>query len=384
LLTIMALQILLSQVNGHSLCLPRYEITSLDDLKETIYRLEGINPEDQRIIYNGHDIENDQFCIAAAQEIAFLPLQFSLRGGCSGGKGGFGSLLRSAKSVKKTTNFGSCRDINGRRLRDVENERRLAEWKTQQPRAEGEAVVVKKKRRSEPKETEANEEKDTKDAKLNEIRKKVREEVNSSVEKGLARKKAEEEEKKRKRRDEIENTPKTNNDLFGDSDSDSDSDEEPPTKKQRTQPPQTNESFTSTHTSTSPSQHTPTSIPITSPSLLSTSTVTVTTTTDIISQKCSVEVTKDVTLSPIQVGIKRASDQTVWIDLNGIDLNSFNDVVELESLGLDGLKAELIRLGLKCGGTLKQRAERLWSTKGLLPDNFEPSIRATLTINKKK
>jgi len=139
----MALQILVSQVNGHSLCLPRIRdprqnINSLDDLKQTIFRLEGINPEDQRIIYNGHDIENDQFCQAVSQEIAFLPLQFSIRGGCCGGKGGFGSLLRSAKSVKKTTNFGSCRDINGRRLRDVDNEKRYAEWRARQEQAKAE------------------------------------------------------------------------------------------------------------------------------------------------------------------------------------------------------------------------------------------------------
>ncbi|KYQ93033.1 hypothetical protein DLAC_05642 [Tieghemostelium lacteum] len=49
-----------------------------------------------------------------------------------GGKGGFGSLLRSnAKKVgqKETTNFDACRDLDGRRLRHVNNEKRLKEWK---------------------------------------------------------------------------------------------------------------------------------------------------------------------------------------------------------------------------------------------------------------
>jgi hypothetical protein len=51
-----------------------------------------------------------------------------------GGKGGFGSLLRGAASKagqKKTSNFDACRDINGRRLRHVNAERRLEEWKAQ-------------------------------------------------------------------------------------------------------------------------------------------------------------------------------------------------------------------------------------------------------------
>ncbi|KAL6845418.1 hypothetical protein ACP4OV_024913 [Aristida adscensionis] len=51
-----------------------------------------------------------------------------------GGKGGFGSLLRGAASKagqKKTSNFDACRDINGRRLRHVNAERRLEEWKAE-------------------------------------------------------------------------------------------------------------------------------------------------------------------------------------------------------------------------------------------------------------
>jgi hypothetical protein len=45
-----------------------------------------------------------------------------------GGKGGFGALLRSKKATVKTTNFGACRDLNGRRLRHVDQERALQEW----------------------------------------------------------------------------------------------------------------------------------------------------------------------------------------------------------------------------------------------------------------
>lgn len=47
-----------------------------------------------------------------------------------------------------------------------------------------------------------------------------------------------------------------------------------------------------------------------------------------------------------------------------LDLSAFSSWQELASLGLDRLKSALLALGLKCGGTLEERAERLFSTKG--------------------
>lgn len=46
-----------------------------------------------------------------------------------GGKGGFGSQLRNAAARKKHfTNFDSAKDMNGRRLRDIRNEKQMMEW----------------------------------------------------------------------------------------------------------------------------------------------------------------------------------------------------------------------------------------------------------------
>ncbi|XP_077297944.1 splicing factor 3a subunit 3 noi [Arctopsyche grandis] len=47
-----------------------------------------------------------------------------------------------------------------------------------------------------------------------------------------------------------------------------------------------------------------------------------------------------------------------------LDLSAFSSWEELASLGLDRLKSALMALGLKCGGTLEERAQRLFSTKG--------------------
>jgi len=47
-----------------------------------------------------------------------------------------------------------------------------------------------------------------------------------------------------------------------------------------------------------------------------------------------------------------------------LDLSAFSSPQELATLGLDRLKSGLIALGLKCGGTLQERADRLFQTKG--------------------
>ena len=45
-----------------------------------------------------------------------------------GGKGGFGSLMRNqAAKKKKITNWDASRDLSGRRIRDINNEKKLIE-----------------------------------------------------------------------------------------------------------------------------------------------------------------------------------------------------------------------------------------------------------------
>ncbi|XP_028411958.1 splicing factor 3A subunit 3-like [Dendronephthya gigantea] len=59
-----------------------------------------------------------------------------------------------------------------------------------------------------------------------------------------------------------------------------------------------------------------------------------------------------------------------------LDLSGFSSAEELASLGLDRLKQALQALNLKCGGTLEERAQRLFYTKGKSSDDFEPSLFA--------
>merc|ERR1711879_919843 len=62
----------------------------------------------------------------------------------SGGKGGFGSMLRAlGNQIQKTTNKEACRDLSGRRLRDINDEKRLKQFVSK--KAERERVEKEKK-----------------------------------------------------------------------------------------------------------------------------------------------------------------------------------------------------------------------------------------------
>lgn len=59
-----------------------------------------------------------------------------------------------------------------------------------------------------------------------------------------------------------------------------------------------------------------------------------------------------------------------------LDLSGFSSEEEVASLGLDRLKTALMAVGLKCGGSLEERAKRLWMTKGKEMNTLDPSLFA--------
>jgi hypothetical protein len=64
------------------------------------------------------------------------------------------------------------------------------------------------------------------------------------------------------------------------------------------------------------------------------------------------------------------------VDYKPIDLDQVSSAEELHTFGLLHLKHALESRGLKCGGTLEERAERLFSVKGLSSDKYPKKIRA--------
>lgn len=67
-----------------------------------------------------------------------------------------------------------------------------------------------------------------------------------------------------------------------------------------------------------------------------------------------------------------------------LDLLSVRGVEQLEALGLEQVKKELMERGMKCGGTLQERAARLFSVRGLTPDQIDPALLAKPSKGKKK
>ena len=67
-----------------------------------------------------------------------------------------------------------------------------------------------------------------------------------------------------------------------------------------------------------------------------------------------------------------------------VNLEHYASATELEVVGLERLKTALMERGLKCGGTLQQRAERLFAVKGLSLEQIDPALKAKPAKGKKK
>jgi replication stress response regulator SDE2 len=74
---------------------------------------------------------------------------------------------------------------------------------------------------------------------------------------------------------------------------------------------------------------------------------------------------------------RQRSNKSDLDELRTIDLNRFESADALVGdATLEALKEELVRLGLKCGGTLAQRAGRLFATKGKQRDQLHRNMFA--------
>jgi len=67
---------------------------------------------------------------------------------------------------------------------------------------------------------------------------------------------------------------------------------------------------------------------------------------------------------------------TTTLLLEPLMLDSYSSVEELEKLGMDRLKGASIAIGVKCGGSLQERAKRLFLLKGLDRKDYPMKVRA--------
>lgn len=147
-----------------------------DALKCEIKKKFNIPPSDFFLLSNGKILQNE---FIETEEIQLVLKIY-------GGKGGFGSMLRAiGAQIEKTTNREACRDLSGRRLRDINEEKRLKNWIEKKKNEERENPDEKFQRKIEK--LLAKPKKEFKDEDYDAARSNLLENISDSVEQGFKR-----------------------------------------------------------------------------------------------------------------------------------------------------------------------------------------------------
>ncbi|XP_069624508.1 splicing regulator SDE2 [Ranitomeya imitator] len=358
---------------------------------------------------NGHRV--------GAEEALRSGLVYSIEPRLCGGKGGFGSMLRAlGAQIEKTTNREACRDLSGRRLRDVNHEKAMAEWIKKQAEREAEKEQRRlerlKRKLAEPKHyfTDPEYHRQCSD---------MSERLEDSVIKGLQASSSSavsaDSSDTRKRKKEINSSKKESGkkkcywtgleglEASSSSDSGSESGSESPSTSASCSSSDSDSDGPAQCPSTDPSsENSPEcsragssqaadveqamcdpeerarcapSITVTEPSTEADGSMLES--TDVEKPMVDPEPEKP----PATVDAEQETPSGVAASF---DLHAVTSVSDLEVLGLEKLKVELMALGLKCGGTLQERAARLFSVRGLNREQIDPSLFAKPSKARKK
>lgn len=345
------------------------------NLKEWISNTERLSIREVVLYHNGLLVqEEDQLKANGVYHI-------SLR--LRGGKGGFGSMLRMiGAQIEKTTNHEACRDLSGRRMRDVNNEKKLADWiakKADREREREERRQAKLERlRSEPKHYFV-------DPNYDKQKSSVTESLEEAITQGVSVSADEPSSSRGKRKMEAESSEGLKKSrlwigIEGASDSD-DSDEDEcamPVSKSEEEEEESNAELPQKKTEIR--EH-----PLSAKKNESSEGDGV---KDSIgeSQPKSAQTLNGTESRDSKGGTGEPTKETQDTTMEGaaLILEDVQSEKDLEAWGLDQLKRELMSRGLKCGGTLQERAQRLFSVKGLSPDQIDPALKAKLPKGKKK
>lgn len=322
-----------------------------------------------------------------------------------GGKGGFGSMLRAiGAQIEKTTSREACRDLSGRRIRDVNNEKKLKEWwVTKQADREREREEREERRRARrAKYLEENVPKMNNpeyDAQYSEIMKRSEE----AIQKGLARLK-DGKPVSRKRKAETSTCSALDKydrwNMMGglnpddlDSDSGSESGEGSSSNNPGTSA-QPEDMTASSSSPSSSSQGAPASPKASAES------ASISFNTDSFDPSVGPSPAKAPRLAASASGDEAISSSSekqgeassthcevpekagpvltseTSQSTEPIDLDQYSGPEDLQALGMEHLKMDLMRRGLKCGGSLEERAQRLFSVRGLSPEDIPAKLLA--------
>ena len=252
-------------------------------------------------------------------------------------------MLRAiGAKIEKTSNREACRDLSGRRLRAINEEKRLSDWLAKQADRDNEREERKKKKMDRLKQDFHH---IFNDPEYFRARSEVADRVHEAVEQGIEvssweptgkRKSTEPESSSRRKRIKRMDTM-----SIGVSDSESDSSEESNTDSRETGIKK--EVFKAEEPISDANPTASTTQP---------------------------EMPSKATISSTELQV-----------FSAINLEEVDNVQQLQLLGLDHLKQELQRRGLKCGGTLCDRASRLFAVKGFTRDEINPTLFAKPTKN---
>ena len=338
---------------GRTLWFSSRTITT-SEFQNKFYEAEGIPPSHQTLSVCGEVLDLNEV----------MQVKVGLR--LVGGKGGFGSLLRGGnQGMKKvvTTNFDACRDLDGRRLRHTNNERKLRDWE-EEKRREDQERKEEKEWMATKKEIEVNEkiqnhhqEKDIAldgiDHSLTTIREVV---LNGKKEKKVEKKKDigldlgdygfdfsddeedddDEEMTKEEMKAEKAEKEEEEEDKKEEKEEKEEKKEEEEEKKEEKE-----------------------------------------------EKKEEKEEKKEEKKEKEEEKKEEKEEDKKEEQKEGIDLSVYDTVEKLEALGGDALKEELRRLGRKCGGTVKERAQRLLSDPSDPPSKKRKRRSEKNTSNKR-
>ncbi|OON13596.1 hypothetical protein X801_10628 [Opisthorchis viverrini] len=311
---------------------------------------------------------------------AIVQTHYRLRGG----KGGFGSMLRAIGSqIEKTTNHEMCRDLSGRRMRDVNMERKLKEWYAKASDREREKMEKYYERRRKRQEMLAQGPlpgHKFSDREYERQKRKITYELQGALDTAIAQiigEKSNASGPSTSGPSEPKRTKLWIERLDGETSSSSSSsclseDEE---LEERISPIKDVAPSTERSERLEDSQN----IRIESVQLSQQANEEAVLTEQSQTAESS-EPGKNLPVSakrqPTGLVDEHSSAKPAAKPLTDLELSQVNDAHSLESYGLDVLKESLVARGLKCGGTIQERAARLFSIRGLQPENYPPKIRA--------
>ncbi|XP_030206702.1 splicing regulator SDE2 isoform X1 [Gadus morhua] len=405
------------------------------DLVQDVLTDHGLPTDDFYVTTNGR--------VSGQAELLLQGSVYHLEPRLCGGKGGFGSMLRAlGAQIEKTTNREACRDLSGRRLRDVNHEKEMAEWLKKQAELEGEKdqrrVERLQRKLVEPKHhfTDPDYQQQCHD---------LSERLEDSVLKGMQASSsgvvsAEAGPSTKRAKQHPASGPKKKKRFWsgvGDLDLDSEEEDEDEALPGPSHPTRPKAAVPSSSTPARPSAE-PVSTGSRQPEPVSTSSdkpkpEPVSTSSDqpepeqmsTGSDQPEPVSTGSDQLEPVSTGsdqpepVSTSSDQpepepvstgsdqpepepTTQINQDPqpterqqtqaapqqvhppLDLDAAGSPEDLEAAGLDQLKEALRSRGLKCGGTLKERASRLFSVRGLTAEQIDPLLRAKSSAKGKK